>query len=423
MSLTKRIINAIKSPTASKPPKPGRVVNPRPADTWRDYPSSNLTPRKLLNILREADAGDPAAAMQLYEEMEEKDPHIYSVANTRRLAVTGLDWTIEPAADASPGDMTRAVEAADHCRKTLRALDRFDDALRHLSLAAGRNIAIAELVWSESDSGLALTDIAPVDFTRIIFDELDAPRILTADQPDNGVDLTGAKFIVHSPQCVAGHPMRGGLLRVTALAYLAKNLALKDWLIFCEVFGMPVRVARYEPNATTEEKKELLHMLENLGANAAGVFSRAVDLDIIDTHLNAATPPYKALIEHLNREISKSWLGQTLTTDTTGTRGSFAATAVHEQVRKDILADDLRAEAATLRRDLLTPLTTFRFGDNAPVPTFRRLNRRVQTPAELTELLDAAVNKLGLAVPTQWVHDRLNIPRAAENEPTVPGKA
>ncbi len=410
-------------PHADSPtPKPGLSLTPRPEDSWRDYPSANLTPKRLLAILREADAGSLASAMQLYEEMEEKDPHLYAVANTRRLALTGLEWTVRPDPHAEGQSMALAQQVADYCRKVLTTLDSFDDALQHLSLATGRNIAVAELVWEEGAEGLTLADVVPVDFTRLTFDDLDDLRILTADEPINGIEPPHGKFIIHTPQSATGHPTRGGLLRVTALVYLAKNLALKDWMIFAEVFGMPVRIARYEPSASPEEKRELLKMLESLGANAAGVFSRAVDLQIIETKRGTAGPPYERLIEFINREISKAWLGQTLTTDTSGARGTFAASNVHEQVRRDVLADDLRKEARTIRRDLLTPLTRFRFGADAPVPQFVRRVRRTHTAGELADLLGTAVNDLGFRVPADWAHESLGIPRAAETATVLPGK-
>src|SRR5262249_18272350 len=56
--------------------------------------ADGLTPQRLTAVLRAADAGDLTEQMALFEQMEEKDPHLFSVANTRRLAVTGLPWRI-----------------------------------------------------------------------------------------------------------------------------------------------------------------------------------------------------------------------------------------------------------------------------------------------------------------------------------------
>jgi phage gp29-like protein len=420
----------------SERPRPGQVVLPRRQDSLRDYPSAGLTPSRLLAILREADEGSLSTPMQLFEEMEEKDAHLFSVAHTRRLALTGLKWGIVSAADVDDpadsgpnrgtgrvarGDSDRGLAdaAADYCRTVLRSLEGFEEVLQHLSLALGRNIAIAEIVWDVRDGELRPVELVPVDFTRIVFDELDRPRILTEAEPQKGIELPPHKFIVHTPHAVSGHPQRGGLLRVTAMVYLAKNLALKDWMIFAEIFGMPVRIARYEPSATAEEKRELLTMLESLGSHAAGVFSRAVELQFIEANRGTAGPPYQNLIEFLNREMSKAWLGQTLTTDISGQSGSVAASRIHETVRQDLLADDLRKEARTIRRDLLTPIVRFKFGADAAVPHFRRRLKNEMAPTELLSVIEGATRRLGLSVPAGWAHEALGIPRARGGEPTI----
>lgn len=421
MSVLQRVINALRKEPSR--PSLGRTIVPRKEDSARDYPSAGLTPSRLAAILREADDGSLSTAMELFEQMEEKDAHLYSIANTRRLALTGLEWQINSAADVNPNvDRKAAAAAADHCRAVLSGLDHFDEVLQHLSLAVGRNIAVAEIIWDATAEGLRPVDVIPVDFTRIVFDQFDRPRILTEESPQDGVELPPHKFIVHTPHSVTGHPQRGGLLRVTAMAYLAKNLSLKDWMIFAEVFGMPIRIARYEPSATAEEKSELLRMLETLGSNAAGVFSRAVELQVLDANRGTAGPPYEKLIEFLNREMSKAWLGQTLTTDVTGQSGSIAAAKVHEEVRKDILQDDLRKEARTIRRDLLTPVTRLRLGPSAPVPFFTRQTARPTNTKELAEVFDLAINQLGAKIPRSWAHDALGIPAQSGNEPILPGR-
>lgn len=422
MNFVRRIMKSMRNPAPF--PKPGRIVPSRPEDSIREYPGAGLTPSRLSAILREADEGSLSTAMALFEEMEEKDAHLYSIANTRRLALTGLEWQIISAADVRQmPDRTAADEAAEYCREILVELDSFDEALQHLALALGRNIAVSEIVWDESSGELRPAEILPVDFSRIAFDELDRVRILTTDDSEDGIEPPPHKFIIHTPHNVSGHAQRGGLLRVTAMVYLAKNLSLKDWLIFAEIFGMPVRVARYEPSASAEEKREILHMLESLGSNAAGIFSRAVELQIIDAGRSASATPYENLLEFLNREMSKAWLGQTLTTDITGQSGSIAASKVHEQVRQDILADDMRKEARTIRRDLLSPITQLRFGPDVPAPFFRRKLNTQPDRKHIAEVLSLAVNELGAKVPIAWAHNALGIPQPGNNPDILPGKS
>ncbi|MBK8268027.1 MAG: DUF935 family protein [Planctomycetes bacterium] len=171
-------------------------------------------------------------------------------------------------------------------------------------------------MWGAGSGGVRLVDLLPIDFGRLAFSDAGALRILTADSPRDGIVPPADKFAIHTPHAASGLPMRGGLPRVTAMAYLGKHFAIKDWLIFAEVFGMPVRIARYQPNATAVEKRELLDMLKQLGADATGIFSKAVEIDIKQTRLPGETNLFENLCLYFDREISKAWLGQTLTTDT-----------------------------------------------------------------------------------------------------------
>ena len=65
-------------------------------DKYSTYPSNGLTPKRLARIFRAADDGDVREQMELFEELEEKDPHLFSQLQTRKLAVAGLDWEVQP---------------------------------------------------------------------------------------------------------------------------------------------------------------------------------------------------------------------------------------------------------------------------------------------------------------------------------------
>jgi phage gp29-like protein len=355
--------------------------------------------------------------MALYEQMEEKDAHLYAVAHMRRLAVTGLPWQITSAAEVSDAsDRTAADEAADYCREVLAGLDRFEEILQHLSLAMGRNVALAEIVWDTGDDGLRVVDVLPVPFDRLAFDAMGRPRILTKDEPFEGINLPASKFIAHQPHAVSGHPMRGGLLRVSALAYLGKHFAIKDWMVFSEVFGMPVRIARYDTSATPAEKRELLRMLQNMGADAVGIFSKAIELQFLEAGQGKAPPPYEPVCHFFNRELSKAWIGQTMTVDSAGTRGSLSIAQVHNEVRLDLRQDDIVKEGRTIRRDLLAPMARIAFGPDVPVPYFTRSFVPLRDQRELADVLNTAVNDLRMRVPARWAHEALGVPMASASE-------
>ena len=84
-------------------------------DRYSDYPSRGLNPVKLASILRDADEGNVRSQMELFEEMEEKDAHLFSQMQTRKLAVTGLDWEVQPFSpdDEQDNEVRHDLTAAD----------------------------------------------------------------------------------------------------------------------------------------------------------------------------------------------------------------------------------------------------------------------------------------------------------------------
>jgi SPP1 gp7 family putative phage head morphogenesis protein len=389
-----------------KRPESGRLVYPMKSDAEREYVSVGLTPAKLVALMKGFDGGDLAAGLELAVQMEEKDLHLASVANTRRLALTGLPWEIVSAADIDEiDDRNRADEAAQFCKQALRAVVGLDKSLRHLSLAVGRNLSVAEIVWGPE----GLEDIVPTPHTRLLYKlDGDEPelRVLTKEQAQDGIRMDPAKWLVHAPHSLAGLPMWGGLLRASAAAYVVKAFSVKDWLVFVELFGMPVRIAKYEPGATAKDKEELLGMLRSLGTDAAGIFSKAVELELKETSKQGESP-YERVCSFFNAELSKAWLGQTLTTEV-GDSGSRALGDVHNEVRKDLLADDIRNEGDTVREQLLSPMVQFRFGPDCPVPYFRRRIDETRDPLQLCDVVERA-SRMGSRISRTWFEAELGL--------------
>lgn len=87
----------------------------------------------LARIFREADEGNVRAQMELFEEMEEKDTHLFSQMQTRKLAVTGLDWEVQP---FSEDEIDK--EIADFIDEQLKGIENFDEVLIDMLDAIGK---------------------------------------------------------------------------------------------------------------------------------------------------------------------------------------------------------------------------------------------------------------------------------------------
>lgn len=433
------LLNALGSllPRRKARPPAARVVRPWREDALRAQAGGPLSPSRALSTLHAADAGQPQLLFELFDEMLQRWPRLAAVAATRRLALTSLDWSIVSGDDirpssaarrAPPGEArppagrTTADEITAFCREQLAGIDGLRDALDHLSRGLAYGIAVAELVWQDG----RLVDLVPVPFSRLVADPHEPwrLRVRTAQEPTWGValDERPGKWVVHTPgpaapAALCGRWFSAGLLRASVLLYLAQNLSFKDWLVYSQIAGMPLRIAQFDSGTPEADKRTLLRTLEALGTDAVAAFSKNIDLKLLEAS-TAGNKPYLPLQEYCNTEITILWLGQHLTTDLRGD-GSRAAAEVHDRVREDLLADDIAAEARTIRRDVLAPLVRAQFGPAAVLPVFRRALVQSVDTRSLADLLAVAVRQLGLRVPRRWAHEALGIPEPLAGETTL----
>ena len=109
-------------------PETREVAAAQVTDKYSEYPSDGLTPVRLAEIFKEADAGDVLRQAELFEEMEEKDPHLFSQLQTRKNAVTGLDYEIIPFDSDDPRDK----EIAEFVEAQLGGIEGFEDIMLDL---------------------------------------------------------------------------------------------------------------------------------------------------------------------------------------------------------------------------------------------------------------------------------------------------
>lgn len=382
-------------------------------DKFSSYPSDGLTPVKLARIFKEADAGDPFRQMELFEEMESKDTHLFSQLQTRKLAVTGLDWEVQPfSQDGTDQEIAAFVE------EQLKELDGFSDNLMDILDAIGKGISFQEIEWEYRDGHVVVGNIEYVHQKKFYYDILTDALMLRTEAFPGGIPLPENKFIVHRYKARSGHPSRYGVLRVVAWMYLFKNYDLKDWVSFCEVYGMPLRLGTYDATASEKDKAALMDAIVRMGTDAAGIVPSGTDIRFIESNKQSSVDIYERLARFCDEQMSKAIVGQTLTSDS---GGSYAQSKTHNDVRKDLTEADCKAVMETVRRDLIRPLVEFNFGVRAHVPYF------VLNATDTDDLKETAeiVNTLaatGLEIPKSWLYKKFNIPAPEKGEETI-GKA
>jgi len=385
------------------------------AARWSTYPSAGLTPERLSEIFRLADQGDVYRQMEMFEEMEEKDAHLASLLQTRKMAVLSLDYEVLPYSK-SPED----ERIAGFVRETLQALPEVEGALLDLLDAIGKGFACSEIIWEVAASQARVVELRWLPQKRVTFVQDLKPRLLTPEAPWQGEEPPPWKVIYHRFKARSGYAPRAGVLRVVGWMYLLKNYALKDWAAFNEVFGMPLRLGKYDPGASAADREALIRAIRSLGSDAAGVISKSTEIEFVEaaSRLSGNANPYQTLAEFCNREMSKAVLGQTLTTDTAGATGTYSAARVHAQVRRDLVEADAQTLAVTLREQLFRPLVGFNFGWDRPCPWFRF---KLADEEDLKTLSEVYRNLKEIGVPLEGnqVAERFGVPLSQGEKPNL----
>ncbi len=406
------------------------------------HPSAGLTPEKLFAILTQAEFGDPFYYLELAEEMEEKDMHYLGVLGTRKETAAQLAVIVRPASQSAPD-----VKAADLVGAQLRHL-LTAEALFDILDAVGKGYSATEIAWDTQGSEWRPARLMWRDPRWFLWDWVSGEQLLVrtidggdtvyarerpahsgtrfANSPWNGLQpmtarLDPFKFIVHVSKAKSGLPIRGGIARAAAWAWLFKNFLMKDWLGFAETFGQPFRLGKYAPGATADDRAALLSAVTNIGSDAAAVIPDSMMIEFQEARAaRSGETVYSEFCGYLDAQISKAVLGQTLTTELPKSGGSRAAATVHEAVRRDILASDAKRLAATLTRDVVKPIVDLNLG----VPASGEYPLvALGLPDDIDDKvfadIVASMADRGLQISQRTVLDRLGMPAATPGEPVL----
>lgn len=409
---------------SSQAPQPGVFVSGYRDDYAPDYARFDVKPAKLAMLMRRADEGHHQSQQEVFSACLE-DPHVHSVFDKRVRRVLSRRLQISPAVE---GDK-RSQQAADLVRQVCigddghGAIANWRQSLRDLSEAVFRGFALSQIVW-QNDGGLwrpaelqwwdqrwcALGD----PLTQLHDYNADDVRVITDADIVRGEQLEPNQWIVHKSKARSAPLARAALGRMVVWWWLFKRFAAKDWMIFCDRYGGPLRVGKYPRGAQDEERNALYDAVLTLGKDSGAVMPEGTSIEFIET-AQRGTLPQPPLVEVCDFQISKAILGGTLTTDA-GEKGARSLGEVHERNETDIAEDDGLALAETLRRDLFRPIVGFNLGWDVPVP-------RIEWPSEEQEDLLAraqrdkiVIKDLGLPVKKRQVYETYGWEEPADDD-------
>ncbi|HEN3689932.1 TPA: DUF935 domain-containing protein [Klebsiella pneumoniae] len=363
--------------------------------------ASTISPTRLAGVLRNVTEGNATDYFILAEEMEERDLHYSSVLRTRKLTVAGIPPAVEAASDDE-----HDVMLADAVRDLIEQ-PQIPELLFDLLDGLGKGVGVCEILWDTRD-GWKPRDYEWVDprFLKTDRETLRQFRLLTDEQPVDGIPLTPGKYVIHYPRLKSGLPLRNGLARLVAVMYMLKSFTVRDWWAFAEKFGIPIVVGKYGTNASDEQIKILIDAISSIASDAGCAIPQSMQLEMQETaSRNGGGALFKEMAEWCDAQTSKAVLGQTMTTDDGSSRSQAD---VHDRVRMDIARWDARQLENTLNEFLVRPFIQFNYG---PQEKYPRVRLTISEPEDLKAFVDALIPLVdrGLRVQESEVRDKFGL--------------
>lgn len=377
---------------------PPTLAGVRPAIST--HPADGLTPARLAAIHRAAAQGDSLRYLELAEDIEERDLHYSAVLATRKRQVAQLPVTVEAASD-DPAH----IEHADFIR---RWLDHgvLEGALFDILDGVGKGFSVHEIVWR--------TEPGEIWPERLIYrpqrwfemDRVDGDTVMLREGATL-LPLPPHKFLVHRHPSKSGLTIRSGVARLASWAWMWKAFTMRDWAAFVQNYGQPLRLGRYGPESSAEDRNVLWRAVANIAGDCAAIVPRGMEIEFIEVgDLKAGSDLYERRSDWMDRQVSKAVLGQTTTTDAVS--GGHAVSREHRLVQEDIERADARMLANSILRQIIHTTIAFNFG---PQPVYPKLLIGRPDEVPLKEVIDglARLVPLGLRVEQSQVRDRLGL--------------
>ena len=412
-------------PTTQKEQMGASIVGSRPAIA-DPIATLGLNPADVGALMRSAAEGNSRDWQIFCEIVEERDLHYLGVLSTRKRSVAQLPMNVE---DAGPsrtqrrhGDFVRAW--LDRGIAQRAAFDILD--------AIAKGFSVHEIFWHNEAGNYWPERLVyrPQRWFEISYQDGETiwlrddastarPNVEGAVAEAVAQPLDPARTLVHRHPSWSGLTIRSGLTRAVAFNSLFKLFSNRDWGLFVQAYGIPIRIGKFDASATADDRATLWRALVDVAGAGACMVPAQMQMDFIEPKNGAGSnDTHERRIKWLDEQTSKAVLGQTGTTESRA--GAHASGAIHRLVQEDIERADALLLAHTLNEQLVRQMIDFSFGPPRD-GLYPRIN--IGRPDEApVEVVIEAVQKLGpqgFKVAAKDLYSRLNLEPPEEGDEQV----
>lgn len=226
-------------------------------------------------------------------------------------------------------------------------------------------------------------------------------------------DITGIAWNEYPDLLFVGRPDDLGLLAKAAPWVIYKRNTTGDWSQFSEVFGMPIQEYTYDSDDEGSRERAISDAA-NVGSLATFVHGKDTSLNLIEAgNKTSSADVYERLCERCNNEISKLFLGNTLTTESSD-NGTQALGTVHKKVEDKIAQSDKLYVLDVLNYEVTDILA--RMGINTAGGGFCFPEKKDLDPTSKINILTQLRTGFNLPVDDDYLYEEFGISKPANYE-------
>ncbi len=203
--------------------------------------------------------------------------------------------------------------------------------------------------------------------------------------------------------------MRSGIARLATWSWMFKAFTLRDWAIFTQTFGQPIRVGKYGAGASEDDKETLFRAVANIAGDCAAIVPETMQIEFIEVEERRSGHPTSTRSARTGSTGRSRRRCSGRRRRPTRSPAATPSGREHRQVQEDIERADGRAISAILNRDLVRPWIDLEHGPQDAYPRLR-VGRAKETDVELVVKSVERMVPLGLKVEKSWMNDLLGIP-------------
>ncbi|MDR1340174.1 MAG: DUF935 domain-containing protein, partial [Prevotellaceae bacterium] len=218
-------------------------------------------------------------------------------------------------------------------------------------------------------------------------------------------DINGEGWDGFADLLFVGNPDDLGTLAQAAPYIIYKRNTMADWAQFSEIFGMPVREYTYDGNDEMA-RRQILMDVANDGGAAVVIHPEGSGFQFVESgNKTGSAELYERLTERCNAELSKLYLGNTLTTEASDT-GTQALGTIQKKSENLINLSDRKYILNILNYEMTDIFSAF--GINTAGGSFEFVDpEEVDAPAKMAII--EKLHNMGLPISHDYLYQQFGI--------------